>query len=158
MNGIKKNHFFWKILEFVAGAFSYCLGWNLVNLMIPLCLEWKIVWKIMWLWFLVDCIENLEFWKMMNSAARFVFQKHICLGVFLNGLVWSKTYEILQVKLDILGFILIGNISHLDQWIERYDFSKFDHGSRMKSMAAWVWQIFGEFFSVIDTLWYFSLK
>jgi len=41
-----------------------------------------------------------------------------------------------KMKVYILGFNLIGNISHLDQWIERYDFSKFDHESGMKSVAA----------------------
>ena len=42
------------------------------------------------------------------------------------------------MKLDILGFNLIGNISYLDQYIESYDFSKFDPDSGMNSVADWL--------------------
>ena len=42
------------------------------------------------------------------------------------------------MKLDILGFNLIGNISYLDQYIGSYDFSKFDPDSGMNSVADWL--------------------
>ena len=43
-----------------------------------------------------------------------------------------------RMKLDILSFNLIGNISYLDQYIESYNFSKFDPDSGMNSVADWL--------------------
>ena len=43
-----------------------------------------------------------------------------------------------RMKLDILRFNLICNISYLDQYIERYDFSKFDPDSGMNSVEDWL--------------------
>ena len=43
-----------------------------------------------------------------------------------------------RMKLEILGFNLIGNINYLDQYIESYDFSKFDPDSGMNSVADWL--------------------
>ena len=42
------------------------------------------------------------------------------------------------MKADILSFNLIGDISYLDQYIESYDFSKFDADSGMNSVADWL--------------------
>ena len=42
------------------------------------------------------------------------------------------------MKVDILSFNLIGNISYLDQYIESYDFSKFDPDSGMNSVEDWL--------------------
>lgn len=43
-----------------------------------------------------------------------------------------------RMKVDILRFNLIGNISYLDQYIESYDFSKFDPDSGMNSVEDWL--------------------
>ena len=43
-----------------------------------------------------------------------------------------------RIKVDILGFNLICNISYLDQYIGSYDFSKFDPDSRMNSVEDWL--------------------
>ena len=43
-----------------------------------------------------------------------------------------------RMKVDILSFNLIGNISYLDQYIESYDFSKFDPDSGMNSVVDWL--------------------
>ena len=42
------------------------------------------------------------------------------------------------MKVDILKFNLIGNISYLDWYIESYDFSKFDPNSGMNSVVDWL--------------------
>ena len=43
-----------------------------------------------------------------------------------------------RMKVDILGFNLIGNISYLDQYIGSYDLSKFDPDSGMNSVEDWL--------------------
>ena len=43
-----------------------------------------------------------------------------------------------RMKVDILSFNLIGNISYLDQYIESYHFSKFDPDSGMNSVVDWL--------------------
>lgn len=43
-----------------------------------------------------------------------------------------------MMKVDILRFNLMGNRTQLDQWIEKYDFSKFKVDSGMESVADWV--------------------
>ena len=43
-----------------------------------------------------------------------------------------------MMKVDILGFNLIGNISYLDQYIGSYDFLKFDPDSGMNSVEDWL--------------------
>ena len=43
-----------------------------------------------------------------------------------------------MMKVYILSFNLIGNISYLDQYIGSYDFSKFDPDSGMNSAEDWL--------------------
>ena len=59
----------------------------------------------------------------------------VCLSVAKTCPNFIKFY---RMKLDILSFNLIGNISYLDQYIESYDFSKFDPDSGMNSVEDWL--------------------